>query len=293
MSLTRLINPKTLKNMSKDIENGGAPVAASPAQSTASDTAQTTLNNVSAPATDGAAPATTPTDWREALGEEYRANKSIQSYKSIEDLVKSHIHLEKKLGQKAPSLLGEASKTVYEAEAYKYAAEEGQPTIQPEIFDKVSAKAAALQIAPAQFQELVSEFLGAESQFAEAQKAASATQLKAAEDSLKQEWGTNYEEKLEKAHKGFELFATAELKAEIADLPVSAKANLTRMMAEIYSKIGETSMKKEGNQNNSLTPEQANAKIASIRSDSSHPYHTGDVAAKAEMTQLYLAAAGN
>ena len=275
--------------MSKEIENGGgAPAAATTLENSntnpASDTSiESTESNTSA----------TSNDWREALGEEYRAHKSIKDYKSVNDLVKSHLNLEKMLGTKQPSLVGEESKTVYEPDAYKYSAEEGKPAITPEIFDKVSAKAAALQIPPAQFQELVNEFLGAETEIVEQSKAAEATAVKEAETSLKTEWGANYDQNIDNAHKAFELFATPELKEEVSNLPVSVKTSITKMMSSIYSKIGETTHGKEGGQKNSLTPEQANAKIAEIRNDLKHPYHTGDIAAKAEMTRLYLAASGN
>ena len=143
--------------MSTEIENsGGAPAAATTPENN-SQNLGSAVNSESPQSPNGAV----SHDWREALGQEYRSHKSIKDYKSVNDLVKSHINLEKMLGSKQPSLVGEESKTVYEPDAYKYSAEEGKPAITPEIFDKVSAKAAALQIPPAQFQELVNEFLGA------------------------------------------------------------------------------------------------------------------------------------
>lgn len=278
--------------MSTENENvGGAPtLAATPENNTQN--SGSTANSELPQSTSNAAPNTPSSDWREALGEEYRANKSLQNYKSVNDLVKSHLHLEKMLGSKATPIIGEEGKTVYEADAYKYNVEEGKPNITPEIFDKVSAKAAALQIPPAQFQELVNEFLGAESELIEAGKAAAATELKAAEDSLKKEWGANFEDNLTNAHKAFELFATPELKQEVSNLPMSVKTSITKMMSSIYSKIGETSLQKQGGEKNSLTPEQATAKIREIRSNPEHPYHKGDQIARADMAKLYLAAEG-
>lgn len=276
--------------MSIENENGGgAPAAATTPENNSQNPVTAASNNSDIVATPAKG---TSSDWREALGEEYRANKSIQNYKSVDDLVKSHLHLEKMLGSKSTPIIGEEGKTVYEAEAYKHQAEEGKLTVAPEIFDKISAKAAALQIPPAQFQELVNEFLGAESAMVEAGKAAAATELKAAEDSLKQEWGANYDENLGKAHKAFELFATAELKAEVSTLPMSVKTSITKMMSSIYSKIGETSLQKEGGSKNSLTQEQATAKISEIRNDPNHSYHKGDINARADMAKLYLAAEG-
>lgn len=272
--------------MSTEIENGGgAPATAT----TLENNSTNPVNTVSTESNGSGA----SKDWREALGEEYRSHKSIKDYKSVNDLVKSHLNLEKMLGAKQPSLVGEESKTVYEPDAYKYSAEEGKPEVIPEIFDKVSAKAAALQIPPAHFQELVNEFLGAETEVMGQSKAAEAIAVKEAETSLKTEWGANYEQNIDNAHKAFELFATPELKEEVSNLPVSVKTSITKMMSNIYSKIGETTHGKEGGQKNNLTPEQANAKIADIRNDLKHPYHTGDIAAKAEMTRLYLAASGN
>jgi len=273
--------------MSTEIENGGTAPAVAATPENNSQNLGNPASVESPQSTSGAA-----SNWREALAEEYRANKSIQNYKSIDDLVKSHLHLEKMLGSKATPIIGEEAKTVYEADAYKYNAEEGKPAVTPEIFDRVSAKAAALQIPPAQFQELINEFLGAESELAEAGKAAEATELKSAEDSLKKEWGANFDENITNAHKAFELFATPELKKEVSNLPVGVKTSITKMMSSIYSKIGETSLQKQGSEKNNLTPEQATAKIREIRNNPEHPYHKGDQAARADMANLYLAADG-
>jgi hypothetical protein len=278
--------------MSTEIENGGgAPAAVATPENNSQNSASSNAGE-SPQGTNGTVSSTPSSDWREALGEEYRANKSIQNYKNVNDLVKSHLHLEKMLGAKSTPIIGEEGKTVYEADAYKYNVEEGKPNITPEIFDKVSAKAAALQIPPAQFQELVNEFLGAESELIEAGKAAAATELKTAEDSLKKEWGANFEENLTNAHKAFELFATPELKQEVSNLPMSVKTSITKMMSSIYSKIGETSLQKQGGEKNSLTAEQATAKIREIRNNPDHPYHKNDPAARADMAKLYLAADG-
>lgn len=232
----------------------------------------------------------TPSDWRQALAEEYRSHKSLQNYKSIDDLAKSHLHLEKMLGQKQQGIVGEPAKTVYEPDAYKYQAEEGKPQVAPEIFDKVSAKAAALQIAPAQFQELVNEFLGAESEFMSQSQEAQKAEMLNADKSLKEEWGAHYEEKIEGAHKAFELFATQEIKEQVASFPASVKVGLTKMMAGIFGKIGETSMQKGGVDSGTSAQQQALSRIDAIRKDSSHPFHSGDIDAKAEMTKLYLTA---
>lgn len=269
-----------------DIDNITS-ASAGDTQNTTQSTVETTNTTV-----DTTQPTVVSSDWREALAQEFKEHKSLKDYKSVDDLVKSHINLEKMIGKKQPSVIGAEGETVYEADAYKYEVAEGQPTIVPEIFDKVSAKAAELKITPAAFKELVSEFLGAEGELGKQNEMRQAEALKTAENTLKEKWGSEYETKLTNAHKAFELFSSPELKETVGNLSVEAKTALTDIMANVYSKIGETSFGKGGSQNSGLTSQQAQIKIDEIRNDPNSPYNKGEPAARAEMTRLYLAAQG-
>ena len=110
--------------------------------------------------------------------------------------------------------------------------------------------------------------------------------MKAAEDTLQEEWGGNFKRNVAYAQRAVSHIGGDELKSVMDETglgnnPVIAKAmyKIGKMMVEDGIIPGEVQ--------GTVTSQDAKSKIAEIMADAAHPYHTGQKEAIEEMRKLH------
>ena len=237
----------------------------------------------------------TNTDWRAALSDELRADKSLENIKDVPSLAKSYIHAQKLVGaDKIPVPNKHATEddwnAVYEklgrpqsADGYKFNLPEDQKVDEQGL--KVFADHAhKLGLLPNQAEGMVKFYNQMKaSEIAAADSTATAGRQKAI-DELQTEWGQAYNQKLTAANnvvsevfpKGF-MSMNLEDGTKLGDHPAVIKA-----FATLADKMGEDKIPQaEGP--SYLTPKQIDKEIANIQApgsaywDKNHPNHKAAV----------------
>ena len=237
----------------------------------------------------------TNTDWRAALSDELRADKSLENIKDVPSLAKRYIHAQKLVGaDKIPVPNKHATEddwnAVYEklgrpqsADGYKFNLPEDQKVDEQGL--KVFADHAhKLGLLPNQAEGMVKFYNQMKaSEIAAADSTATAGRQKAI-DELQTEWGQAYNQKLTAANnvvsevfpKGF-MSMNLEDGTKLGDHPAVIKA-----FATLADKMGEDKIPQaEGP--SYLTPKQIDKEIATIQApgsaywDKNHPNHKAAV----------------
>lgn len=154
----------------------------------------------------------TNTDWLNQISEEYRSNESIKSYKSLDDLAKSHLHLSQMMGSRVPVPSADADEKVWD----EFYTKLGRPkAVEEYVFDdklfegvpeqlkpseaelgRLKQVAFDLGLDPTRATKLLSGYLEQEkigyAQFIEQENA----KVEQAQNELKKEWGQEYDNRL-------------------------------------------------------------------------------------------------
>lgn len=185
------------------------------------------------------------------------------------------IELEKELGKKEE----------FKAEDYTY--EKPEYEVNEDIINTVKDKAVELGIKPEAFKALVQTFFTKEGEALKALQAEQQASQNEMQDSLKEQWGDKYEERLEKANKTWNALMPEGDDKLMSELPENAKLAISKIMDNISGKISEGFIGKGGGGNKGLDKLQALNKIQEIRNDLNSPFNKGDFRAQEEMTKLY------
>ena len=233
----------------------------------------------------------TNTDWRAALSDELRADKSLENIKDIPSLAKSYIHAQKLVGaDKIPVPNKHATEDDWNAvysklgrpetpDGYKFNLPEDQKVDEDGL--KVFADHAhKLGLLPNQAEGMVKFYNELRAnELSSADSTATAARQKAT-DELQAEWGQAYNQKLERANnvvrevfpKGF-MSMNLEDGTKLGDHPAVIKA-----FAALADKMGEDKIV-QADGPNYLTPKQIDKEIATLQQpgsaywDKNHPNH--------------------
>ena len=213
-----------------------------------------------------------------------RLSKNIPN--DLNALVKDLYHKTKHFGKARDvvkaELEAEMNKSVsYEENDYQYKMPENY-IIENELLSNAKAKAIELGIKPEQFKSFMETMLESDAKIKSSQE----QELKKAEEeavqSLKKEWGNDYDKKISKAETMLQYFTSSEDDEKIQNLPAEAKILLAKMMDKVSQKIQEPTIGKLN-----FSPATAQDKINAILQNKDHLYHKGDREATKEMMQLY------
>ena len=213
-----------------------------------------------------------------------RLSKNIPN--DLNALVKDLYHKTKHFGKARDvakaELEAEMNKpTSYEENDYQYKLPENY-TIEDELLGSAKAKAIELGIKPEQFKSFMETMLESDAKIKSLQE----QELKKAEEeatqSLRKEWGVDYDKKLNKAETMLQYFTSAEDDEKIQNLPTDAKILLAKLMDKVSQKIQEPTIGKLN-----FSPATTQDKINAILQNKDHLYHKGDRAATNEVMQLY------
>lgn len=233
----------------------------------------------------------------EGLSEENKSFVANKGFKSYDDVVTSYINLEKYQGVPADKILkmpdennADEVNAFYKklgrpdkAEDYKFEIAEGQ--------DDAIAKA----IAPELFKAGLSQKQAAaiyktlEAAKIEQGKAAEQAAIKAEED-LKSEWGTNYDNNLKAAQQAAKIAGVTAEQIEALQKATDYKT-VMNMFKNLASKFGEDALRGAGDNKPTgftLTPQQAREKIEQLKTNKDwvQKISSGDKAALQEYNEL-------
>ena len=175
-----------------------------------------------------------------------RLSKNIPN--DLNALVKDLYHKTKHFGKARDvakaELEAEMNKpTSYEENDYQYKLPENY-TIEDELLGSAKAKAIELGIKPEQFKSFMETILESDAKIKSLQE----QELKKAEEeavqSLRKEWGTDYDKKANKAETMLQYFTSAEDGEKIQNLPTDAKILLAKLMDKVSQKIQEPTIGK-------------------------------------------------
>jgi len=215
-----------------------------------------------------------------------RLSKNIPT--NLNALVKDLYHKTKHFGKARDvvkaELEAEMNKPVsYEENDYQYKMPENY-TIEDELLGNAKAKAIELGIKPEQFKSFMEAMLESDAKIKSSQE----QELKKAEEeavqSLKKEWGNDYDKKISKAETMLQYFTSSEDDEKIQNLPAEAKILLAKMMDKVSQKIQEPTI---GKLSALSSQDDAQSKIDTILSNPNHLYHKGDLEAVNEVMNLY------
>lgn len=246
------------------------------------------------------------TDWKQTLitDETLRSHPSLQTFKDVNELVKSHIALQPLVGkEKIPVPTDKDGDDIWNTvfdrlgrpktpDEYKFPdvkLPEGFPALNPESMKKFAAKAHGMGLTSKQAAALFEYQMGELITGYNEKSAKDAEAMKATETNLRQKWGAAYDQKLKLASMVAQKFGSPELKAELEN----GKGNnlhLIAMLADIGANMSESVLVgRPGGE--MLTPEAAQMEINRIMGDKANPYwnkqHPEHDTVVARVSQLY------
>lgn len=265
---------------------------------------QVTTNLMAATPATAAAQPQTNTDWRASLPEDIRAEKSLETIKDISSLAKSYIHAQKLVGSdKIPIPNKHATEedwnVVYEKlgrpsspDKYNIAIPEGM-AVNDESLNVFKSTSHKLGLLPKQAEGMVAFY---NEMTASTNKEADRVALQArteATNSLKQEWGQAFQNKLTQASN----VANKYLEPNFANLTLSDGTKIgdhpafIKAFATIAGEMGEDNLVSSTG-NNFLTPVEINKQIAELQKEGSaywnkmHPNHLAAVQEVKDLLEL-------
>ena len=233
----------------------------------------------------------TMSDWKANLDPTLRNHPSIEKFKTVGDLAKSHIEVQKLIGREKipmPAKPYKDSPKDYDMvfdrlgrpsdpKSYKIPElEYGEGMTAPTEQEITDFKTIAHQIGLLPHQvEALYQFNHARNKNANEQYFKQReTQLQEAETQLRRELGKNYDAEIGNARKLLRKFGNDDVLSMVENTGIGNNSAFIKMMIDISKHFGEDgSFLSEPAPSNILTPEEANKKISEIRNDKKHPYH--------------------
>lgn len=273
--------------------------------------ASDTTGNNNGDATTGNAGGVDWSKWMEALPDDVRKDTGLSTIKTLPDLAKGYINLQKTLGKdkiQVPDAKHATEKDYLDIfrklgspeklEDYKFKMPDGidDKSINTDFMDKIKAAAHTSGILPWQFEKIFGAYHG----YASKMQQDSADKFKATQEAdigaLKQEWGKGYETELKKANIAFkELLPNAADRQRLADDGLLTHPTIIKALASASKLLKDDVFVGHGSGNLSgITPADALKRAREIQGDANHPYrnpaHPNYKAAKEEVAGLYKTA---
>ena len=233
----------------------------------------------------------TNTDWRAALSDELRADKSLENIKDIPSLAKSYIHAQKLVGaDKIPVPNKHATEddwnAVYSklgrpetADGYKFNLPEDQKVDENGL--KVFADHAhKLGLLPNQAEGMVKFYNEMQANQTKEQDSTALAARQKAVDELQTEWGQAYKQKVDQANNVVaSVFPPGFMSTNLADgTKLGDHPAVIKAFADLASKMGEDKIV-QADGPTYLTPKQIDKEIATLQApgsaywDKNHPNH--------------------
>lgn len=247
---------------------------------------------------------TFPENWKDGLGDEFKADPTLSKYQTIPELAKAHVNLQKLVGKDKihiPDKLATADdwKGVFQKlglpekpESYEFAVP--KDAFQDGFVKDFKEVAFKNNILPKQAEGLLGWYAGLQKQAAEQRNTEIANQYHQASEALKREWGEAYDKKIQAGSTAARRFFDERGLSFLDQSGLASNIHMVKAFAAIGDILKEHGIKGSPATSTGVTPADALQRIAEIRSNPDHPYnkpaHPNKKAAVEEMERLYKSA---
>ena len=241
-------------------------------------------------------------DWKSSLPEELKNDATLQNFKNVEDLAKTVVHQQKRLGStisipKTDEEMNEVyTKLGRPEDPSKYTVnipQDYEPYFEKENLDQFKNVAHQIGLNDKQVGALLEYQMNTIKHEMDNEPAEISRQKADTETALKQEWGYDYEKKVQAADRALSVYGDDELRELITNSSAGNNPAVIRFFARLGEEVTEDMAKNTQNNRLSVSPIDAKDEIAKIMSDANHPYHKGDETAVEKVRQLHEKAYGN
>lgn len=242
-------------------------------------------------------PVVTPTpteqDWRAGLPEDLRAEKSLESFKSVSDVAKGFIETKKMMGSAIKLPKADAPDTEWEpiysrlgrpesADKYEFKRPENLPegmTYQEDLEKNFKEQAHKLGFNNRQAQGLLDWFSGSQVEKFKEQKAAQEASI----GELKKEWGGDYDKNLGLAQRAFKELGDEKTAKYLIDSGIGNDPALLRLFAKAGGLLGEAPFIVGEPHTEASDADALEVKIHEITSNPKHAYSDPNAPYRARM----------
>jgi len=243
--------------------------------------------------------------WRDGLSQENRDHGSIKNFKTVDDLAQSHIHAQKMLGSSV-QIPGELatrddwskfySRTgrPEQADGYDFAAVKAPKgfTIADELVSGFGVAAHTSGLSQQQAAHLMSWYVEASQGQIVAAQEQSAAAKKASSQTLREDWGNDYDRNVQAVNTAMNRFFPEHLQQQIMEVALT-NADFAKALSDIGSRMGEdTTAGVKSTPTGKDRRSEIEAELKTMRYDSTgaylnarHPNHNDEVTRVAGMLE--------
>tara|TARA_A100001015_G_scaffold305295_1_gene397814 strand:+ start:1446 stop:2255 length:810 start_codon:yes stop_codon:yes gene_type:complete len=241
-------------------------------------------------------------DWKSTLPEDLKNDATLQNFKNVEDLAKTVVHQQKRLGNTItmPKTDDEMEQVYTKLgrpeDPSKYNVtipEDYQPFFEEKNLDEFKNVAHKIGLNDKQVGALLEYQMNTIKHEEENEPAEISRQKSETESVLKQEWGYDYDKKVAAADRALKVYGDDELRDLITNSSAGNNPAVIRFFARLGQEVTEDMAQNTQNNRLSVSPLDAKDEIAKIMSDANHAYHKGDETAVEKVRQLHEKAYGN
>jgi hypothetical protein len=221
------------------------------------------------------------TDWRSSLSDELKNDSTLANIKDVESAAKTLIHQQKMLGSRIPMPKSDEERSeLYnklgrpnQASEYKVEVPQSHESyFQEDNLNEFKNVAHNIGLNQSQVDALINYQLKTIDTDASKQDSRLAVGKQETENSLKQEWGYDYDKQVRNAKRALEVYGNPELQ-QLMQGEAGNNPAVVKFFARIGKDITEDMAKNTQNNTLATSPLDAKAEIDGIYANSNHPYH--------------------
>jgi len=222
-------------------------------------------------------------DWKSTLSEDLRNDPTLKNFKDVESLAKTVVHQQKQMGNRIPiPKTPEEHMEVYNklgrpetADKYEVAVPETHTEyIGEDQINQFKNVAHNIGLNNEQVKQLIDFQVKNIDAQAQRYQTDIAVQKQHTEESLKKEWGHEYDMNVRNARRALQVYGDPEItelmNGEAGNIPAVVK-----MFARLGKEVTEDMAQNTQNNNLATSPLDAQQEITDIMDDGEHPYHNG------------------
>ena len=220
-------------------------------------------------------------DWRSSLPDELKNDATLQNFKDVESLAKTVVHQQKVLGSRIPIPKTDEEKSELYTKLGRPESGEAYDFIIPDThkshFNEDQVKefrnvAHQIGLNNEQTKALIDFQVKSVDHEIQRQSTNLTVTKQATEDTLKKEWGYDYDKQVRNAQRALQVYGNEELNelmnGEAGNIPAVIK-----LFAKLGSEVTEDMAKNTQNNSLATSPLDAQSEIDNIFSDAKDPYH--------------------
>ena len=222
-------------------------------------------------------------DWKSTLSEDLKNDPTLKNFKDVESLAKTVVHQQKQMGNRIPiPKTPEEHMEVYNklgrpetADKYEVAVPETHTEyIGEDQINQFKNVAHNIGLNNEQVKQLIDFQVKNIDAQAQRYQTDIAVQKQHTEESLKKEWGHEYDMNVRNARRALQVYGDPEItelmNGEAGNIPAVVK-----MFARLGKDVTEDMAQNTQNNNLATSPLDAQQEITDIMDDGEHPYHNG------------------